>query len=41
VGGVLNLTARSVAYRKNRIMEVLGATTPKVKYAGRNHMVTA
>jgi DNA-binding NarL/FixJ family response regulator len=43
VGGILNMTPRTVAYHKYRIMEVLGAksTAELVKYAVRNHMVAA
>ena len=43
VGSVLNMTARTVAYHKYRMMEVLGArsTAELVKYAVRNHMVAA
>jgi DNA-binding NarL/FixJ family response regulator len=43
VGGILNMTPRTVAYHKYRIMEVLGARTSAelVKYAVRNHMIAA
>jgi DNA-binding NarL/FixJ family response regulator len=43
VGGTLNMTVRTVAYHKYRIMEVLGARTNAelVKYAVRNHMIAA
>jgi len=43
VGDVLNMTARTVAYHKYRMMEVLGAKSNAelVKYAIRNHMVAA
>jgi DNA-binding NarL/FixJ family response regulator len=43
VGGVLNMSTRTVAYHKYRMMEVLGAksTAELVKYAIRNHMVAA
>jgi len=43
VGGILNMTTRTVAYHKYRIMEVLGAKTNAelVKYAVRSHMVAA
>jgi len=43
VGDVLNMTARTVAYHKYRMMEVLGAKSSAelVKYAIRNHMVAA
>jgi DNA-binding NarL/FixJ family response regulator len=43
VGGILNMTTRTVAYHKYRIMEVLGAKSSAelVKYAVRNHMVAA
>jgi DNA-binding NarL/FixJ family response regulator len=43
VGGILNMTPRTVAYHKYRMMEVLGAksTAELVKYAVRNHMVAA
>jgi len=43
VGGILNMTARTVAYHKYRMMEVLGAKSSAelVKYAVRNHMVAA
>jgi DNA-binding NarL/FixJ family response regulator len=43
VGGILNMTTRTVAYHKYRIMEVLGAKSNAelVKYAIRNHMVAA
>ena len=40
VGGILNLTTRTVAFHKYRIMEVLGAknNADLVKYAVRNHL---
>jgi DNA-binding NarL/FixJ family response regulator len=43
VGGILNMTTRTVAYHKYRMMEVLGAKSNAelVKYAVRNHMVAA
>jgi DNA-binding NarL/FixJ family response regulator len=43
VGGVLNMSTRTVAYHKYRIMEVLGAKSNAelVKYAVRNHMIAA
>jgi DNA-binding NarL/FixJ family response regulator len=43
VGGILNMTPRTVAYHKYRIMELLGARTSAelVKYAVRNHMIAA
>ncbi|MGZ7102150.1 MAG: response regulator [Candidatus Angelobacter sp.] len=43
VGDVLNMTPRTVAYHKYRMMEVLGAKSSAelVKYAVRNHMVAA
>jgi len=43
VGGVLNMTSRTVAYHKYRMMEVLGArnTAELIKYAVRNHIVAA
>jgi DNA-binding NarL/FixJ family response regulator len=43
VAGVLNLTTRTVAFHKYRIMEVLGArsTAELVRYAVRNHMIAA
>jgi len=43
VGQVLNMTARTVAFHKYRIMEVLGAknSADLVKYAVRNHMTAA
>jgi DNA-binding NarL/FixJ family response regulator len=43
VGAILNMTARTVAYHKYRIMEVLGAKcgAELVKYAVRNHLVAA
>jgi DNA-binding NarL/FixJ family response regulator len=43
VGGILNMTTRTVAYHKYRMMEVLGAKSNAelVKYAIRNHMVAA
>ena len=43
VGGILNMTTRTVAYHKYRIMELLGARSNAelVKYAVRSHMVAA
>ena len=43
VADVLNLTTRTVAFHKYRIMEVLGArsTAELVRYAVRNHMIAA
>jgi DNA-binding NarL/FixJ family response regulator len=43
VGAVLNMSTRTVAYHKYRMMEVLGAKSNAelVKYAVRNHMVAA
>jgi len=43
VGGILNMTTRTVAYHKYRIMELLGARSNAelVKYAVRSHMVGA
>jgi len=43
VGGILNMTTRTVAYHKYRIMEVLGAKSSAelVKYAVRSHIVAA
>jgi DNA-binding NarL/FixJ family response regulator len=43
VGGILNMSTRTVAYHKYRMMDVLGAKTNAelVKYAIRNHMVAA
>jgi DNA-binding NarL/FixJ family response regulator len=43
VGDILNMTTRTVAYHKYRMMEVLGAKSNAelVKYAIRNHMVAA
>jgi DNA-binding NarL/FixJ family response regulator len=43
VGGILNMTTRTVAYHKYRMMEVLGAknNAELVKYAIRNHIVAA
>lgn len=43
VGDLLNMTIRTVAFHKYRIMERLGTTSNAelVKYAVRNHMVTA
>src|SRR5271169_1848643 len=43
VGDILNMTPRTVAYHKYRMMEVLGAKSNAelVKYALRNHMVAA
>jgi DNA-binding NarL/FixJ family response regulator len=41
VGSILNMTPRTVAFHKYRIMEVLGATSNAdlVKYALRNHLI--
>jgi DNA-binding NarL/FixJ family response regulator len=43
VSGILNMSTRTVAYHKYRMMEVLGAksTAELVKYAVRNHMTAA
>ena len=43
VGGILNMTTRTVAFHKYRIMEVLGAksTAELVRYAVRSHIVAA
>jgi DNA-binding NarL/FixJ family response regulator len=43
VGSILNMTTRTVAYHKYRMMEVLGAKSNAelVKYAVRNHVVAA
>jgi DNA-binding NarL/FixJ family response regulator len=43
VAGVLNMTTRTVAFHKYRIMELLGATSNAelVRYAVRNHMIAA
>jgi DNA-binding NarL/FixJ family response regulator len=43
VGHVLHMTARTVAYHKYKMMEVLGAknNADLVKYAVRNHLVSA
>jgi DNA-binding NarL/FixJ family response regulator len=43
VGDILNIATRTVAYHKYHMMEVLGAKSSAelVKYAVRNHMVTA
>jgi DNA-binding NarL/FixJ family response regulator len=43
VGGILNMTTRTVAYHKYRMMEVLGAKSNAelVKYAVRSHIVAA
>jgi DNA-binding CsgD family transcriptional regulator len=43
IGGVLNMTLRTVAYHKYRIMGVLGAknSAELVKHTVRNHMVAA
>ena len=43
VGSILNMTTRTVAFHKYRIMEVLGAKSGAdlVKYAVRNHMTVA
>ena len=43
IGDILNMTPRTVAFHKYRIMDVLGATcnAELVRYAVRNHMVPA
>lgn len=43
VGGILNMTTRTVAYHKYRMMEILGAksTAELVKYAVRSHILAA
>jgi len=43
VGGILNMTTRTVAFHKYRIMEVIGARSNAelVRYAVRNHMIAA
>jgi DNA-binding CsgD family transcriptional regulator len=43
VASVLNLTPRTVAFHKYRIMEVLGvkSNAALVQYAVRNHVITA
>jgi DNA-binding NarL/FixJ family response regulator len=43
VGAILNMTTRTVAFHKYRIMEVLGAKSSAelVRYAVRNHMIAA
>jgi len=43
VGDVLNMTSRTVAYHKYRMMKLLGVknTADLIKYAVRNHMVAA
>jgi DNA-binding NarL/FixJ family response regulator len=43
VGGLLNMSTRTVAYHKYRMMEVLGAKSNAelVKYTVRNHVVAA
>jgi DNA-binding NarL/FixJ family response regulator len=43
VGAILNMTTRTVAFHKYRIMEALGAKSNAelVRYAVRNHMVAA
>jgi DNA-binding NarL/FixJ family response regulator len=43
VGDILNMTPRTVAYHKYRMMEVLGAKSNAelIKYAVRNHVVAA
>ncbi len=43
VGGILNMTTRTVAFHKYRIMETLGAKSNAdlVKYAVRSHMIAA
>jgi len=42
VGGILNMTTRTVAFHKYRIMEVLGAKSNAdlVRYAVRTHMIS-
>jgi DNA-binding NarL/FixJ family response regulator len=43
VGAILNMTTRTVAFHKYRIMEVLGAKSSAdlIKYAVKNHMTAA
>jgi DNA-binding NarL/FixJ family response regulator len=43
VAGVLNITTRTVAFHKYRIMEILGAKSSAelVQYAMRNHLIAA
>jgi DNA-binding NarL/FixJ family response regulator len=43
IGGILNMTTRTVAFHKYRIMESLGARSNAelVRYAVRNHMISA
>jgi len=43
IGGILNMTTRTVAFHKYRIMEVLGAKSGAelVRYAVRNHIIAA
>jgi len=43
IGDILNMTTRTVAFHKYRIMDVLGATcnAELVRYAVRNHMIPA
>jgi DNA-binding CsgD family transcriptional regulator len=43
VSSILNMSTRTVAYHKYRMMEVLGARSGAelVKYAVRNHMTAA
>lgn len=43
VGGILNMTTRTVAFHKYRIMEVIGARSNAelVRYAVRTHMIAA
>jgi DNA-binding NarL/FixJ family response regulator len=43
IGGILNVTTRTVAFHKYRIMEALGAKSSAdlVRYAVRNRMVAA
>jgi DNA-binding NarL/FixJ family response regulator len=43
IGGILNMTTRTVAFHKYRIMEVLGARSSAelVRYAVRNHIIAA
>ena len=43
VGGILNMTTRTVAFHKYKIMAVLGvkSSADLVRYAVRNHMIAA
>ena len=43
VGDILDMSTRTVAFHKYRIMEVLGAKSNAelIKYAVKNHMVAA